>query len=402
MRAPQIRGNEERARWARFLIQGQAHMRRFAFGLMLSAVPALAAAQFDTDAPHAVIMDHETGIVLYEKDARTPMPPASMTKIMTAQMVFEALASGEVSEDTTFTVSREAWERGGVQSGSSTMFLKVNSEAPVIDLLRGVIIQSGNDACIALAEGLAGSEDAFAQAMTDRARDMGLESATFLNATGWPDEGHVISPIDLAKLTREQIRMFPEADRYGLYAERSFTWNDIKQDNRNPLLGRFTGADGVKTGSTSVSGYGLVGSAERDGERRIIVINGLDSMGERRRVALEMMAASFRDFEVIDAFASGASLGDVPVYMGEEETVGLVLRDDVKLGTHRRERATVAARVDYTSAPAPVGEGDKIAELVILKAGQEVDRYPLYADASVARKGFFGRAAAALMQKVRG
>ncbi|MEL6688522.1 MAG: D-alanyl-D-alanine carboxypeptidase family protein [Pseudomonadota bacterium] len=170
---------------------------------------AVFASSVDTDATQAIIVDHDTGIVLFEKDARRPMPPASMTKIMTAFMVFEAIERGDITEDTMFTVSEEAWRRGGVQSGSSTMFLDVGSEASVIDLIRGVIIQSGNDACIVLAEGLAGSEDAFARRMTERARELGLTSATFLNATGWPDEGHEISAADLSKLANELIERFP-------------------------------------------------------------------------------------------------------------------------------------------------------------------------------------------------
>ncbi len=375
-------------------------MKRFFTSLLLTALPMNAAAQFQTDAPQAVILDHETGIVLFEKSAREPLPPASMTKIMTAHLVFEALAAGDISEDTEFTVSEEAWRRGGAASGSSTMFLDVGSQVPVIDLLRGVIIQSGNDACITLAEGLAGSEDAFARRMTERARDMGLSSATFLNATGWPDEGHEISTLDLAKLARELIQTFP--DRYTLYAERSFTWNDITQANRNPLLGRFTGADGVKTGSTSVSGYGLVGSAERDGVRRTIVINGLGSQSERRAVALEIMTAAFRDFDVVDLFKSGDAVGEIGVYMGQEDDVELVLRDDIQLGAHRSEQDAFTAEIEYKVAPAPVMAGDNLADLVILQSGAEVGRYPLYAQGSVPRKGFFGRAGAALLQKIRG
>ena len=377
-------------------------MKRLAISLLLAALPASAFAQFTTDAPNAVIIDHDTGIVLFEKDARQPQPPASMTKIMTAQMVFEALAAGEVQEDTEFVVSEEAWRRGGLASGSSAMALELGSSVSVENLLKGIIIQSGNDACIVVAEGLAGSEDAFARRMTDRAREMGLDSATFLNATGWPDAGHEISMLDLAKLTREQIRMFPGEDHYGLYAEREFTWNDIRQYNRNPLLGRFTGADGVKTGSTSVSGYGLVGSAERDGTRRTIVINGLDSQSERRRVALEIMSAAFRDFDIVKVKDNGAEVGNIPVYMGVADEVGLVLREDIRVGVHRSESGRVTARIDYSDAPAPVEEGAQLAELVVLKSGEEVARYPLYANASVARKGFFGRAVAGLLQKVRG
>ena len=241
----------------------------------LSAAPIAAFAQssvsettFSTAAPHAAILDFETGEVLYQKDAGRPMAPASMTKIMTAEMVFNALKSGRLTPETEFTVSEEAWRRGGAKSGSSTMFLDLNSTVSVADLIRGVVIQSGNDACIVLAEGMAGSEDAFASQMTARAREMGLSSATFRNATGWPHPEHNISAIDLAKLARAQIKNHPEF--YPIYNERSFKWNGISQGNRNPLLGKFTGADGLKTGHTEISGYGLVGSAERDGVRRIL------------------------------------------------------------------------------------------------------------------------------------
>lgn len=370
------------------------------FAVTAALFPAASAANVVTDAKQAIIVDHDTGIILFEKDARRPMPPASMTKIMTAFMVFEALERGEIQEDTTFRVSEEAWRRGGVKSGSSTMFLDVNSEVPVIDLLRGVIIQSGNDACIVLAEGLAGSEDAFARRMTARAREMGLDSVTFLNATGWPDEGHEISAADLATLTRELIERFP--DYYTIYAERAFEWNGIRQGNRNPLLGRLTGADGVKTGSTSVSGYGLVGSAKRGDIRRTIVINGLDSMSERRRVALELMETAFRDVKVLSMYDSGSDMGLIPVYMGKQDAVGTVLRDDVHLGYHRDERKTIKARIDYQVAPAPIEAGDRLAELVVTKADEEIARYPLYAVEAVERKGFFGRIGAAMMKIIRG
>lgn len=365
-----------------------------------SWLTTVSAAPLETAAKQAIIIDHDTGIVLFEKDARRPMPPASMTKIMTAYMVFEALERGDIQEDTLFTVSEEAWRRGGVQSGSSTMFLKLGSQVPVIDLIRGVIIQSGNDACIVLAEGLAGSEDAFARRMTERAREMGLQSATFRNATGWPDEGHEISASDLATLSRDLIARFP--DRYKIYSERSFTWNGISQGNRNPLLGSFTGADGIKTGSTSVSGYGLVGSALRDGERRTIVVNGLGSQSERASVAREVMSAAFRDFDIKSLYQPGDQIGFIPVYMGKAEDVGVVVRDDIQIGFERTDRDEIKARIDYTPAVAPVEAGSKIADLVVTKSGEEVGRYPLYATDAVARKGFFGRVGASLAQKIRG
>lgn len=361
---------------------------------------AALAAPIETDATQAIIVDHATGIVLFEKDARAPMPPASMTKIMTVQMVLEAVERGDITYDTEFRVSDDAWRRGGVASGSSTMFLEPRSEVRVEDLLRGLIIQSGNDAAITLAEGLSGSEAAFADAMTRRAQEMGLDSATFRNATGWPNDEHEISAFDLAKLTQVQIEKFP--DVYAIYAEPDFTWNGTRQGNRNPLLGAFEGADGVKTGATSVAGYGLVASAVRGDARRIVVFNGTDGKSQRSRVAKELMSAAFNDFGVLNLYASGDTLGDIPVYMGKTETVDLVLREDVRVGFHRSERDTIKAHVEYITAPAPVEAGTKIADLVVEKSGDEVARYPLYASDSVARKGFFGRVSASLLQKIRG
>lgn len=371
--------------------------------LLLTAlfVPAVAfGAPIETDATQAVIIDHATGIVLFEKDARAPMPPASMTKIMTVQMVLEAVERGDFTYETKLRVSDDAWRRGGAASGSSTMFLDPRSEVRVEDLLRGLIVQSGNDAAITFAEALSGSESAFADAMTRRAREMGLETATFRNATGWPNDEHEISAYDLAKLTQKQIKDFPVA--YAIYAEPDFTWNGTKQGNRNPLLGVFAGADGVKTGATSVAGYGLVASAVRDDERRIVVFNGTDGKSQRSRVAKELMSAAFNEFDVLSLYRSGDRLEDIPVYMGKAKTVGLVLREDINIGYQRSERNTIKTRIDYTPAPAPVEAGSKIAELVVLKGGDEVARYPLYASDSVERKGFFGRVGASLLQKIRG
>ncbi|MGJ8559599.1 MAG: D-alanyl-D-alanine carboxypeptidase family protein [Litorimonas sp.] len=357
-------------------------------------------APIETDAKQAVIIDHATGIVLFEKDARAPMPPASMTKIMTVQMVLEAVERGDLTYETKLRVSDDAWRRGGAASGSSTMFLNPRSEVRVEDLLRGLIIQSGNDAAITFAEALSGSESAFADAMTRRAREMGLETATFKNATGWPNDEHEISALDLAKLTQKQIEDFPIA--YAIYAEPDFTWNGTKQGNRNPLLGTFEGADGVKTGATSVAGYGLVASAIRDDERRIVVFNGTDGKSQRSRVAKELMSAAFNEFDVLSLYRSGDRLEDIPVYMGKAKTVGLVLREDVNIGYQRSDRNKIKARIDYTPAPAPIEAGSKIADLVVIKADNEVARYPLYAADSVARKGFFGRVGASLLKKIRG
>jgi len=244
---------------------------------------------FETTAPHVLILDHNTGLVLFEKDARAPVAPASMTKIMTAELIFER---------------------------------------------RGVIIQSGNDACIVLAEGIAGSETAFAELMTSRARELGLSSATFRNSTGWPHPEHRISTYDLAVLAKRSIDVHPEF--YPLYAERNFTWNDITQNNRNPLLTKFTGADGLKTGHTEVSGYGLVASAQRGETRRIVVVNGLGSKAQRSQESLRLMQAAFDQFKIYNLYNQGDIVGHVPVYMGKSETVNVQVRRSSDIGTGKR------------------------------------------------------------------
>ena len=364
------------------------------------ATPVYAQSGFQTEAPHAVIIDAGTGEVLFEKDARDAMAPASMTKIMTADLVFAALRDGTLSPETEFTVSEDAWRRGGVSSGSSTMFLKVGSKASVAELLKGVIIQSGNDACIVIAEGMAGSEDAFAQRMTERARSLGLNSATFRNATGWPHPEHKISALDLAKLAQKQIMTFPEY--YPLYGERSFTWNGIKQNNRNPLLGRVTGADGMKTGSTEASGYGLVGSAKRGDDRRIIVINGLESAADRRSVATALMEAAFSQFRVYDLHAQGDVLGEVDVYMGKVPTVGVALTQNIRKGLPIADRKGITSEVVYVAATAPIAKGDVIAELKITLPGRPDVTYDLVATSDVKRKGIFARAWTGLLANIRG
>ena len=369
-------------------------------GLAL-ALPAFGQnAGFQTKAPHAVIMDYETGEVLYEKGARAAIAPASMTKIMTADMVFEALKNGTVTPDTEFQVSEEAWRRGGVKSGSSTMFLKVKSSVRVEDLLRGIIIQSGNDACIVVAEGLAGSETEFADQMTARAKAIGLESASFRNSTGWPHPEHKISAFDLAQLARHSIKTYPEY--YSIYGEKSFTWNEIKQGNRNPLLGKFTGADGMKTGSTEASGYGLVGSAERAGKRRIVVINGLESKSDRADVSLRLMSAAFSQFKIYQLYKSGDVIGDVDVYMGAAEKVKVRIDENVQAGIFRGDRAKISSIMMSKPAVAPITVGDHIADMIISVPGREDKKIALFAAEDIKAKSLFAKAWTVLLQKIRG
>ncbi len=373
----------------------------FLFALLLSS-PAWAQDDgFKTPAPHAIIMDYDTGVILFEKDARRPIAPASMTKIMTAEMIFDQLRSGAITLDTEFPVSEEAWRRGGAKSGSSTMFLDLNSSVRVEDLLRGVIIQSGNDACIVLAEGIAGSETAFADMMTEHARKIGLKSATFRNSTGWPHPDHNISLLDLAKLAQRTIRDY--AEFYPIYAERSFKWNGITQGNRNPLLGRFTGADGLKTGHTEASGYGLVASAKRGDQRRIVVVNGLDSKAQRRDESLRLMQAAFDQFKVYDLFAQDEKVHSVPVFMGRQDKVEAQAFGDIKVGLARDEFNSIKLRVkSKETIAAPIAKGEHVADLIVSVPGRADQVYPLHAGSDVKRKSAFGRAMSALAGIIRG
>jgi len=345
-------------------------------------------------------MDFQTGEVLFEKDARQPMAPASMTKIMTANMIFEALKNGTITMDTEFRVSEEAWRRGGATSGSSTMYLDVKSTARVEDLIRGIIIQSGNDACIVMAEGLAGSETAFADKMTARAHEIGLKSATFRNATGWPHPEHNISAYDLAQLAQYMITTHPEY--YPIYSERNFTWNNIKQGNRNPLLGKFTGADGLKTGSTSVSGYGLVGSAKRGEDRRIIVINGLANKQERSDVANRLMGAAFDQFKVYDLYAKDDIIGKVDVFMGKAANVEVKIDEDIVAGLYRGDRSKISSKMSFKTVIAPVTAGDHIADMIVSIPGHADRIVPLHAVSDVKTKSAFGKVWTVLIRKIRG
>lgn len=302
--------------------------------------------------------------------------------------------------DDEFDVSVEAWTRGGAKSGSSTMYLDVHSKASVADLLRGIIVQSGNDACIVMAEALAGSEDNFAKMMNDKAKELGLTTANFKNSTGWPHEEHMISAYDLAKLASYTINEHPEL--YKIYAERSFKWNNISQPNRNPIFG-VTGADGLKTGHTQVSKYGFVGSAIRDGKRRIFVVNGLESKAQRRSESRRTMNAAFTAFNSYSLFKSGDEVGLADVYMGNEASVPLVAKSDISAGLHKAQRSDLKVKIKYQGpVPAPITEGDQIAELVISATGMEDKTVPLYAGANVERKSFFGRFIAGTLQKIRG
>lgn len=360
----------------------------FAFLAAALGFATPAAYAYDTLAEHALILDYDSNTILYSKDADEPMVPASMTKIMTAYMVFERLADGRLSPDDTFTVSERAWREGGWASGGSTMGLAIGEEVAISDLIQGIIVQSGNDACIVVAEGISGSEDAFAQEMTTRAHELGLSTANFRNATGLYAEDHVISARDLAMLAKLTIENFPE--HYKIYAERDFRWGGIRQPNRNPLLSRFSGADGLKTGHLSQSGYGLVGSAQVDGQRRIIVINGMDSETSRAEEAERIMRAAFREFSVSTPYKSGQTIGEVPVWLGQAETVPVVVNEDMKLAYASADRNRLKSELVF-NAPlkAPVAAGTEVGTIVISGPDGQLASQPVYTASAVAKMGLF-------------
>jgi D-alanyl-D-alanine carboxypeptidase (penicillin-binding protein 5/6) len=372
-----------------------------AAGFMLVAAPAQAQTPAATPssvsgaARHVVIMDGASGAVLYCDDCQTPIPPASMSKLMTVLVVEEAIRAGRINLDTRFPVSENAWRHGAMSDGSH-MFLELGSTVSVRDLLQGVIVVSANDACIVLAEGLAGSEEAFVVQMNQRAQALGLRSAHFRNATGLPDPEHVISTADLARITRHLITSSPEL--YRIYSQPSFTYNNHTQENRNPLLGAFQGADGVKTGHTEDSGYGLVGSAVLSGQRRIIVFNGTSSMAERRSEAQRLMRAAFHDFSITQLASAGQVMGQAAVDLGSRPTVQLAAQHNIVVGGARAEQVGLRAHIVYQGPlRAPIQQGAVVAYLVVDGDGAPARRFPLVAASKVGGANWFAQAWRGLM-----
>ncbi|HQY74244.1 MAG TPA: D-alanyl-D-alanine carboxypeptidase family protein [Aestuariivirga sp.] len=348
--------------------------------LLLLAASGAAFAQdvlpFETTAPNAILIDAKSGTVFFEKKADELVQPASMSKLMTMVMVFEALKAGTVTLDTEFPISVNAWKRGGTASGGSTMFANVNTKVKLIDLMHGAMIQSANDACIAIAEGMAGSEEEFAARMTLRAKELGLQDAVFRNVTGLPRPENRASVRDLTILARYVVSEFPEY--YKIYGKPEFTWNKITQKNRNPLLLDYPGADGMKTGYIREAGYGLVGSAMRDGRRLILVVAGVSSIAERKEEAQKLLDWGFRQFKTIDVYAAGDVVSKARVWGGTTRWVDLVIRKDLRLALSAREQESIEVKLSYAGpliapvkAGAPIGtvkfmmEGKAIAEVQV-------------------------------------
>ncbi len=349
----------------------------------------------DTAARYAIVVDFNTGATLLDKDADVPQPPSSMTKLMTAYIVYGMLRLGRLKLDQELPVSDKAWKMGG-----SKMFVPQGGSVKVEDLIRGLIVDSGNDACIVLAEGIAGSEDQFVGLMNAKAAELKLTNTNYANCTGWPDATQHMSVRDIATLAAHIIREYPEYYRYD--KETSFKYNGIDQQNRNSLVQKGI-ADGLKTGHTDAGGFGLVGSADRGGRRVIVVVNGLPSMHARAEESEKLLEWAFREWENVTLFAAGDTVEDAKVWLGTARTVALVGGRDLVITMPKQWRNTAKIELQYASpVSAPISKGDVLGKLVVSGKGVPDMQVPLLAGADVPRQSLPGRAVAVLGHYVLG
>lgn len=358
-----------------------------AIAALMTMFAAGTAAAVDTLAKQAIIADYQTGTVLFEKNADESIHPASMSKLMTLDILFERLKKGQITLNDTFPVSERAW----AHNEGSTMFVGINTQVRVEDLIRGIVVQSGNDACIVVAEGLSGTEEAFVEEMNKRAVELGLENSHFRNSHGLEDPNHKMTARDLLKLSEHIYREYP--DYYHYFAEREFVFNGIKQENRNLLVYKNIGVDGLKTGHLSVSGFGVAISAQRDGRRVFIVLHGMDSMKERSDESTKMVEWAFREFNNYTLAKPGQVLDEAPVWYGSEATVPLTVANDLVATLPRNGRDQAQVKVTFDGPiPAPIAQGQEVGKIVIEAPGYGKTVVPLVAAAAVERQGFVGRA----------
>jgi D-alanyl-D-alanine carboxypeptidase (penicillin-binding protein 5/6) len=371
------------------MIAAVAIFRRFAWlaalALLCAAGPA-AGQDYQTRARQALLVDADTGTVLFAKDEKAQIPPASLAKLMTMELVFRALAEKKASLTDSYLVSEFAWRTGGAPSGTATMFAALKSSVALENLIRGVIVQAANDACIIIAEGMAGSEGAFVDKMNERARELGLADSRFVNSTGLPAADQVVSVRDLAKLARHIITTYPE--RFAYYAEPEFSWNNITQQNRNPLLKMGMGADGMVTGWTKESGFAIVGTARRNDRRLVAVLAGLTSESERAEEARKILDWGFRSFEKIHLFDAGETVGEASVYGGAKPGVALAGKSGIDIYLPIGFRDKLRARVVYTGPlKPPVKAGDKVATLKVWVGEELSQETDLFAAETVLKGG---------------
>ncbi|MEH6950622.1 D-alanyl-D-alanine carboxypeptidase family protein [Nitrobacter sp. NHB1] len=333
---------------------------------------------YETSAPTAILIEANSGSVLFEKNADELRAPSSMMKLMTVEVVFDAIRKGKVKLTDEFLISENTWRKGGAPSGGSTMFAAINSRVSVDDLLHGAIIQSGNDSCMALAEGIAGNESAFAEKMTARARELGMTRSTFANSNGLPDPNNKMTVRELAMLARHIVLTYPNF--YKLFGEREFTWNKIRQFNRNPLLTAMDGADGLKTGYTKEGGYGLVGSAVQNGTRLIVVVNGLESADDRATAAKKLLEWGFRNFEVRTLFAAEQPVGYAKVFGGDSGSVRVAASEPVQVMVQKTGSDKLIARIVYTGpVHAPIAPGQPVGVIRVWRGKEVAVETPVHA-----------------------
>ena len=368
--------------------------------LLCSSI-AFNAGAFETTARNAILIDYDTGAYIYTKNHDVQMAPASMSKLMTIYIIFDKLRTGSLSLEDTFTVSENAWRKGGAASGGSTMFLEIGEKVPVEDLLQGIIVQSGNDACIVAAENISGTEEDFAVLMNETAENIGLKNSTFANSTGLPHPDQKMSVEDLALLARRIIKEFPEF--YYIFSEKEFTHNNIKQGNRNPLLYSMPGADGLKTGHTEEAGFCLTASVAKNGRRLIEVMAGMNSNKERSEEAERLMNYGFREFDNYQILSAGQVLAEVPVWYGVEKAVPLVVPDNVVETIRRSLRNQYGMKVVYDEpVKAPIKKGAVIGYAELSDPDGNVHKIDLAAGTDVAELGLWGKFVANLKYLVLG
>ena len=339
---------------------------------------------FQTSVPAALLLDSDSDSVLYEKNGDQLVAPASLAKLMTLEFIFNEIKQGHINLDDEFPISENAWRKGGAPSHGSTMFAAIHSKVKLDDLIHGIIVDSANDACIAVAEALAGNEPEFGAMLTRRARQIDLEKSTFANATGYSDPDLRVTAREMAALARHIMKTYPEF--YPYFAEREFTWNNIRQQNRNPLLAMGIGADGLKTGETAEAGFNLVGSTVQDGFRLIVVITGARSDKERAEEARKMLEWGFHGFEARVLFAEGQTIGEAKVFGGTTNYVALVAPGTIRLMMPRNGSERLLARIVYTGpVPAPVSKGQSIGKLKVWRGDKLALEVPLQAAEDVGK-----------------
>lgn len=350
-----------------------------------------------TSAKQAYMIDYETGMVLYKKNEEQQMPTSSMSKVMTTFMVFEALKQGRLSLEDQFKISEKAWRKGG-----SKMFVKVDDRVSVEDLIKGILVQSGNDATIVVAEGMAGSEKAFAEAMTLKAHALGMQNSNFVNASGWPDKNHYSTASDLALLANIIIRDYTEYFKY--FSIKDFTYNNISQRNRNPLLYRDIGADGMKTGHTEIGGYGLMATGQsEEGRRVILVVNGLDTVKDRANESARLLQWGLNGFNNMTLATAGETITDAPVVFGKKDQVSLTLKDDIYVTVPKLAVSNVKMDAKFDGPlMAPVKAGERVGSLLVTIPEIGEKSYDLYTASNVEELGFFAKAIAHLKMIITG